>query len=412
METILVLAASPVDTEPLRLGAEIAAVEAAIRSSRFAGALRVRSLTAPNRESVRRALLEHRPVLVHFAGHGTPEGLVFETEDGHPEVVAGDVLRDLFGHFTPSLRCVVLNACYSEVQARAISRTVDFVVGMPPTLDDPAALAYVRAFYDAIGAGEGVAEAVQLYRLDRRWAGTPERAALLEREGADPAPLVRSEVGSKGEETRGPRRLRGGSRLGLWFGMLGCFAALLAWLWPPGAGAPPGGPPPSPELYALRVQILSPDGEPVADGAVRASVGNEPHRLPDGWWQVEVAEAKVPLDRRITVWAMHESWTTGEGTFVLDGDPNPTLQVRLRTPRERILGTVTDADGRGVPDARVSVRSHSGPAVTTDADGRFEIAVEAAKDQRVRLHVEHADFPPKDTYCYSGTGACYVNLVR
>jgi hypothetical protein len=59
----------------------------------------------------------------------------------------------LFHHFKDRLKCVVLNACYSKVQAEVIRQQVDYVVGMQVGIGDEAATKFAVAFYDAIFAG-------------------------------------------------------------------------------------------------------------------------------------------------------------------------------------------------------------------------------------------------------------------
>ena len=51
------------------------------------------------------------------------------------------------------MKCVVLNACYSEAQANAISQHIDYVVGMKKAIGDEAAIKFAVGFYDALGAG-------------------------------------------------------------------------------------------------------------------------------------------------------------------------------------------------------------------------------------------------------------------
>ncbi|GEM_PF-5898633 len=48
------------------------------------------------------------------------------------------------------VECVLPNACYSEVQAKAISQHVNYVIGMNKTIGDKAAIAFSVAFYDAL----------------------------------------------------------------------------------------------------------------------------------------------------------------------------------------------------------------------------------------------------------------------
>ena len=51
------------------------------------------------------------------------------------------------------MKCVVLNACYSVAQANAISKHIDYVVGMKKAIGDEAAIKFAVGFYDALGAG-------------------------------------------------------------------------------------------------------------------------------------------------------------------------------------------------------------------------------------------------------------------
>jgi hypothetical protein len=112
-------------------------------------------------DDLRRALLTHEPEIVHFSGHGTGrKGLVFE-EAGEPLLIAAEVLADLFRLCAAHVKCVVLNACYSEVQAAAISAHVEFVIGMSRAIGDAAAIKFSTGFYDALASGRPVAEAFQ-----------------------------------------------------------------------------------------------------------------------------------------------------------------------------------------------------------------------------------------------------------
>jgi hypothetical protein len=43
---------------------------------------RIESNQAATVDDLRRALLDYEPAVVHFAGHGSPDGLCFETSQG------------------------------------------------------------------------------------------------------------------------------------------------------------------------------------------------------------------------------------------------------------------------------------------------------------------------------------------
>ena len=115
-------------------------------------AVRVRDL--------RRSLLDINPQIVHFSGHGSgTDGIVLENDEGESVLVGTDALANLFALHKESVRCVVLNACYSKEQAEAICKHIPFVIGMSNSVADDSAAAFAVGFYDAIGAGRTYEEA-------------------------------------------------------------------------------------------------------------------------------------------------------------------------------------------------------------------------------------------------------------
>jgi WD40 repeat protein len=111
-----------------------------------------------------RAILDYQPQIVHFCGHGSgQDGIVLEDDTGKMVLLETKTLASMFKLFAKkSVECVVLNACYSEVQAEAISQYVDYVLGMKKAVGDKAAVAFSVAFYDALAAGYEVEEAYEL----------------------------------------------------------------------------------------------------------------------------------------------------------------------------------------------------------------------------------------------------------
>ncbi len=104
---------------------------------------------------MRRALLDHQPAIVHFSGHGVgTEGLVLENESGQTQLVSSKSLAYLFKLFQTKIECVLLNACYSEIQAEVIHQYIDYLIGMNQPIGDEAAIKFATGFYDALGAGE------------------------------------------------------------------------------------------------------------------------------------------------------------------------------------------------------------------------------------------------------------------
>lgn len=154
MPTVLIVAASPLDQDRLSLNREVKKIKQSLERSRNRENWRIESNEAATVEDLRRALLDHQPIVVHFCGHGGGDGgLCFEDDRGCTHATHAAPLTKLFHLFRDRLKCVVLNACYSEVQASVIREQIDYVVGMRKAIGDEAAVRFAVAFYDAVFAG-------------------------------------------------------------------------------------------------------------------------------------------------------------------------------------------------------------------------------------------------------------------
>jgi TIR domain/CHAT domain len=163
-KTILVLAANPISTSRLRLDEEVREIDEGLRRANMREQLKLEQKWAVRSRDFYRAILDYQPQIVHFCGHGTGEdGIVLEDEKGQPAFVQADAISAMFEVFaTNGLECVVLNACYSEVQAEAISQHINYVIGMNQAIGDRASINFAVAFYDTLGAGKNVESAFKL----------------------------------------------------------------------------------------------------------------------------------------------------------------------------------------------------------------------------------------------------------
>ena len=151
---ILILAANPNGTKKLRLDEEVRDIKEGLRQSKERDRFIIESDWAIRHRDVRRAILYFKPHIVHFSGHGSEDGyLAFENEVGQVKFVNPEALAGLFELFSSHVQCVILNACYSEIQANAIVQHINFVIGMNSAIGDSAAIEFAVGFYDAIGAG-------------------------------------------------------------------------------------------------------------------------------------------------------------------------------------------------------------------------------------------------------------------
>lgn len=109
-KTILVLAANPNDTPRLRLDQEVREIDNGLRRSQRRDEFVLKQQWASRPVDVRRAMLDFKPNIVHFCGHGGgEEGIAFEDDIGNTRTVGAEALAGFFELFSDKVECVVLN---------------------------------------------------------------------------------------------------------------------------------------------------------------------------------------------------------------------------------------------------------------------------------------------------------------
>jgi hypothetical protein len=190
---ILFLAANPEGTDALRLGQEVRTIDERLRLARFRDRFELVQAHAVRVRDIGDALLRYQPHVVHFSGHGSADGnLIFEDETGEPKPVSPKALGATFQALKDNVRCVVLNACWSNQQASAVAKEIDCVVGMSRAISDEAAIDFAAGFYQALGYGRSVQVAFDLGRAQVGLEGLPEAATprLRTKEGVDAGQVV------------------------------------------------------------------------------------------------------------------------------------------------------------------------------------------------------------------------------
>jgi hypothetical protein len=172
---ILFLTADPSDAARLRLGQELREIREKLQLSKHRDRFSLDSRESVRREDITQAIFDVEPQIVHFSGHGMSTGeLCFENILGETQPVQPDALASLFELLARQVKCVVLNACYSEIQAKAISEHIPFVIGMSQAIGDKAAIAFAVGFYKALGAGYSCEDAYKFACVEIRLESIPE----------------------------------------------------------------------------------------------------------------------------------------------------------------------------------------------------------------------------------------------
>jgi hypothetical protein len=158
---ILFLAANPHGTDPLKLAEECAEIQRKLRMTPHRDDFQFESRWAVSVDEVMRHVMELDPSVIHFSGHGSRRtGLMFQDERGEPQPVSARALAMMLEAAARNVRLVVLNACCSIEQARALRDKVDCVVGMDGEIGDAAARAFAIRFYGALGNRRSIGNAV------------------------------------------------------------------------------------------------------------------------------------------------------------------------------------------------------------------------------------------------------------
>ncbi|NMG11334.1 AAA-like domain-containing protein [Brasilonema sp. UFV-L1] len=172
---ILFLTADPTDTARLRLQQELRDIRERLQLAKERERFRIEYRPSARPGDIIQAIVDVEPDIVHFSGHSTSSGeLCFENEFGETQPVQASALAALFELVADQVSCVFLNACYSEIQAKAIVKHIAFVIGMNQAIGDPAAIAFAVGFYTALGASRPIEEAFKFGCADIQLKGISE----------------------------------------------------------------------------------------------------------------------------------------------------------------------------------------------------------------------------------------------
>ena len=190
MITILFLSANPENTDKLDLNKEINEIRDEIRYASGKEVFKIEQYHDIAISQLQKQLLEYKPQILHFSGHGSPRSaLIFRNEYGDVEVVPSGPLSGLFKILGKNIPLVFLNACFSQEQAEAIAKHVNFVIGMSRAISDDGARIFAVSFYRALAYGESVQDAFDLAKNALPLSSIPEEAIpqMCIKDGIDPS---------------------------------------------------------------------------------------------------------------------------------------------------------------------------------------------------------------------------------
>jgi hypothetical protein len=169
---------------------------------------------------------------------------------------------------------------------------------------------------------------------------------------------------------------------------------------------------PESKYYRIRVRVIDRKNSPIEGAKVTTSIGGE-ERTVDGGAQLVIPAATIPPTRKVKIYVKEEnSDLTGVAEIRLGNDRNPAMTIQLGIDDAKVRGQVVDSRGKPVPGAVVSVIGHAQEAVTTQADGRFELSAHAAARQFVQLHAEKPSYKVNKQWHPAGDDPATIMLEK
>lgn len=172
---ILFLGANPIDTPQLRIGSEIRDIYEILRRGSVRENFSVETYTSVRPGDISQGILDFKPAIIHFSGHGTENGeILLENESGEIQPLSAINFAGYFARIQPQvpIHCLILNACHSAPLAQALATHLPYVIGMDIAISDAAAMKFAVGFYKALANHASIPEAyhqgcgeIQLYNL-------------------------------------------------------------------------------------------------------------------------------------------------------------------------------------------------------------------------------------------------------
>lgn len=191
-EQLRILYATASSRGDLRVDEEIRRVKAVVNASTHRDQVRIEHLPAATTTDLLDGLTSFRPHVVHFSGHADEKVLVFDdggdTMGPGRTVTAQAFKRAVEAPDEPPM-LVVLNACKSAAQLRALLGKVPLGIGMSDSIGDVDALTFSTRFYRSIAEGQSVTASLAAAQADMELNGLPDHdlPVLLAVDGVDPS---------------------------------------------------------------------------------------------------------------------------------------------------------------------------------------------------------------------------------
>lgn len=149
MKTLFVFSNPPGHT-PLRLDREDNLI--AHLAHRFANTVTVERVHASEVEDIHERIVAGGFNIIHFSGHGSPQGIYLDRHDLAPggEMVSASRLRSLIALADTPPVLVVISACFSDDSLPALAQVAPYVITAVGPVHDEACVQFARGLYERL----------------------------------------------------------------------------------------------------------------------------------------------------------------------------------------------------------------------------------------------------------------------
>jgi hypothetical protein len=159
---ILLLSANPWTTSRILVDEEAREIFERIQEGPYRDHFELHNHAATRPIDLQRLLLLYQPHILHFSGHGSKKHkIILGGAPGRGKTVDRQGLAEVLALYNKHVRLVLLNACFTQTQARSISEVIDYSVGTGKGIGDKGGVAFAGAFYRALGFGKSIRAAFE-----------------------------------------------------------------------------------------------------------------------------------------------------------------------------------------------------------------------------------------------------------
>jgi Tfp pilus assembly protein PilF len=158
---ILMLSANPENTAESSKRTGLKEIRDALKRSNYSQLLEIQERLDTSAADISQVLSELQPYIVNISGD----------EDGIDSLTLANIsgenifknreelIANLFQYHSKNIKCIILNGCFSIIQAREIIRYVEFIIGISQNLKNSTVINFLAEFYYQVGSQRTIRDA-------------------------------------------------------------------------------------------------------------------------------------------------------------------------------------------------------------------------------------------------------------